>query len=63
MGYNYLSHSEIRENYDALIQRYKSGEFGPITFKNKASELRIDADEIQADMQRHVDECARNIRA
>jgi hypothetical protein len=55
-----LTHSERAELFDALVERFRNGEIGPMTFRARASALNIPRDEIEEKRNAHIDENAAN---
>lgn len=58
-----MTSDDRAELFDALITRFRAGEFGPVTFRARATDIGIGADDIDHARNLHIDECARNMRA
>lgn len=58
-----MTASERQELYDAAVQKYRAGEYGPISFQMRLRQLGVDASEVDALVRKHLDECAKNRRS
>lgn len=63
MVYFTLNEDDKRELREALILRFREGEFGPVTFRMEMRKLQISDHEIDAWRDAYIDECAANMRA
>lgn len=57
-----LQEGEKREFFTALVDRFRMGEIGPVTFRVEARRLRIAESEIDEMRDRYIDECAKCMR-
>lgn len=59
-----LTSTERKELVDAAIEKYRGGEYGPVSFKMRMKQIGgFDDDELRFLRDLHIDECARNMRA
>lgn len=59
-----MTQDDRRELVDAAITKFRSGEYGPISFQLRLRQIGgFDQDDINALKRQHIDECCKNMRA